>query len=74
MVRVRIRVRFGVRVRLGHSCVLARCASGLDPSYLLTSTIITAINSNNDNNIVICNANKTKQTLGVRAIDLDYYH
>ena len=35
MVRVRIRVRFGVRfrvrVRLGHSRVLARCASGLDP-------------------------------------------
>ena len=38
MVRVRIRVRFGVRfrvrVRLGHSRVLARCASGLDPSHL----------------------------------------
>jgi len=31
MVRVRFGVRFRVRVRLGHSRVLARCASGLDP-------------------------------------------
>jgi len=39
MVRVRIRVRFGVRfrvrVRLGHSRVLVRCASGLDPQIHL---------------------------------------
>ena len=40
MVRVRIRIRFGVRFRvrnlgLGHSRVLARCASGLDPIYLI---------------------------------------
>ena len=32
MVRVRFGVRFKVRLGLGHCRVLARCASGLDPS------------------------------------------
>ena len=49
-VRIRIRVRFGVRFKvsvrfrlgLGHSCVLARCASGLDPTGTVVNPSLTA--------------------------------